>query len=82
MIEITRDQKEVVLKVETGLEPKANVFLFKWNCNDECYATLLRDHMHERLNRKLAAIREEAYLQGWKDAKAKTAKKTWFSRWW
>jgi len=48
----------------------------------EVDAKLRVRHFDEQLEKKLEAIRREAYAQGWKDAKAKTVRQTWFSRWW
>lgn len=81
MIEFLREGSLIKVKVKT------TVLGGHWwapviECNSEPYASLLRQHMHEDLNHKLEAIRREAYLKGWKDAKAKVKKETWFSGWW
>lgn len=82
MIQFTIDGKDLLVRIESELPPKENVYLLRWNTADACYANLLGDHLRSKLNNKLRAIREEAYEQGWKDAKAKRKKKDWFSGWW
>jgi DNA-binding NtrC family response regulator len=52
--------------------------LLSWNCNSELLAELLVSHLRRRLGNKISEARQEAYAQGWKDAKAKRAKRTWF----
>lgn len=45
------------------------------------HAFMLKESLSKKLCDTLQGIREEAYEQGWADAKAKRKKCTWFSRW-
>lgn len=45
-------------------------------------AELLKKQLDSHLSSNLERIRREAYNEGWKDAKAKVKKKTWFAGWW
>jgi hypothetical protein len=82
MISFERNVQElrVCVDSETGVE--RSVYVFTCHFSNEATAAIVRDYLHEKLNGKLCLMREEAYNQGWKDAKAKKAKTKWFSRWW
>jgi len=81
MIEFIKDGEEVLVKVNTSSSINWHIKA-KFNCNSELYAALLRQELHSHLNNTLERIRKQAYEQGWKDAKARTKKETWFSGWW
>lgn len=57
-------------------------FPMSFDCGNEAYAGLLVRAMVNRMEAKLKAIRDEAYEQGWKDAKSNKARSTWFSGLW
>jgi len=42
------------------------------------FAAFVVRAMQEQLGNKIKEIREDAYNEGWRDAKAKRAKKKWF----
>jgi hypothetical protein len=54
----------------------------------EVHASLLANHMQERLDEHIKKVRQAAYEKGWQDAKAKKAKCTYFDwafhviEWW
>jgi hypothetical protein len=79
MIEFIAESKEVAVKVTTSVGWHITA---RFNCDSVLYAILLRKELDEKLNRELNRIREEAYQKGWRDAKAKKVKETWFSSWW
>jgi len=80
MITFERSDTELKVIVETNL---GSSYWLYWKCSDKQYAMLLREHIEQKLSRKLEQIRRESYEQGWKDAKSKkVAKKTWFKSWW
>jgi hypothetical protein len=54
-------------------------FRLVYNAGAEWAARLLHADLRERLSQRMRQIRQEAYAQGWKDAKAKRRKETWFS---
>jgi len=71
------------VKAEIGSTwPLDQSYLFYWECGREDFAKLLRDNLQKRMNHEIRKIREQAYAAGWKDAKAKRQKETWFSEVW
>jgi hypothetical protein len=70
------------IKVEINPGINGSAMLLYWETNSSMLVHLLRDKLHDELNKKLTEMRREAYESGWRDAKAKSAKKTWFSGWW
>lgn len=80
MINILRRDTDLVVKINTG--DLGFTYELTWNCKDNAYAELLARKMTAELTGKLEAIRQEAYLDGYKDGRAKRGKKTWFKRWW
>lgn len=77
MIEFKRDGTKVKIWTDCGVSDRS-VFVTEIECGSEIYAILLRQKFADRLASRLEQIRHEAYTQGWKDAKAKDAKKEWF----
>lgn len=57
------------------------LYHFTWKTHDEAYAQMLAYHVNKSLKEKMQEIRQQSYEQGWKDAKAKRKKETWFSGW-
>ena len=82
MIKIFRNDKDVCLDFTLKVPTHTLVwdYHFTWHCADAVAAGFITHAMDKQLGDRLAAIREEAYEQGWKDAKAKRHKNTWFSR--
>ena len=57
-----------------------NAILMKWETQNEIFCALLADRLRDQLFEMMKKVREEAYDQGWRDAKSKKgAKETWFS---
>jgi hypothetical protein len=74
----TNDSAVVTVKVQ-GQYPVGNwEYPFEFRAREKDYAMLLASNLREHLSRKIREAREEEYLAGWKDAKAKRAKRTWF----
>lgn len=82
MITFSRNDNKVIVKVEHGIFHGDQYFELDILQNYQYQAQLLRNALELNLSRKLEEIRKEAYEQGWKDAKAKRKKQTWFSGWW
>lgn len=82
MISFKRIDNKVEVQVKHGVLFNDQYFTLNINETYAYQAELLTRQLNDQLQKKLEAIRKEAYEQGWKDAKAKSAKKTWFSRWW
>lgn len=78
MIKVWKSGTQIKLEVDPGMSDKS-VMYFYWNCGTEWYTELLRKQLDERLRASLQKIREDAYNDGWKDAKAKKMRRTWFS---
>ena len=78
MFKFQRDGTKCQARVDTGLKESDGyakpIFPFTWECGNEWTAILLVRHMFERLSVWYNNIREEAYRQGWADAKAKRVK--------
>jgi hypothetical protein len=79
--DICRDHSDVWIEIESGLETRRPVFCFGYGCDSQETAELLRWHIQKVIGDRIARVREEEYNEGWKDAKAKPAKRTRFSRW-
>jgi len=58
------------------------LFHFEWETNNRAFAGLLSAEMDKQLQTELERIRREAYERGWKDAKAKKPKETYFDMGW
>ena len=83
MIEFVKDGLEARIKITSFFNWIGDrVYTMKWNCNDSEYASLLTKRFQDTMEEKLRTIRHEAYEAGWKDAKAKKARETWFSGAW
>ncbi len=82
MISFKRTDNIVVVQVKHGVLFNDEHFTLQIASSHAYQAELLNRQLKDQLENKLEAIRKEAYEQGSKDAKAKRAKKTWFSRWW
>lgn len=54
-------------------------FFLVYNAGCEWAARLLLSDLDQALCNRMEKIRREAYAQGWKDAKARRRKETWFS---
>jgi hypothetical protein len=52
-----------------------------WEAGHEASAAAAADWLNRELQRKVAEARELSYQQGWRDAKAKRAKRDTFSGW-
>lgn len=79
MIEIKQNESELVVDLTAGYEAQSSRFSLRFNVGTDWAASLLVWHLRRRLDAHIEATRKEAYAAGWKDAKAKTKKQTWFS---
>lgn len=81
MFTFERDGTSLKLQVEAKTYIAKRWYSFSWQCTDEIYADLLVKNFQEHLSNRLQGIRRSAYEEGWKDAKAKKKKETWFAGW-
>lgn len=82
MIEISNKGSNVTVNVKGRYPVMDWTWNFSIDVTHEAYAKMLGENLRESMSFRLCAIREEAYRQGWKDAKAKTKKQGWFRRTW
>jgi hypothetical protein len=79
MISIAHHDRQVIVTVR-GQWPVAETnFIATCELGNDVYATLVADNLRRHLCSTLIVIREKAYEQGWKDAKAHNRKADWFS---
>jgi len=80
MLNFFREDTRVKISFDVKIPKRDDrVYTFYWECGDENYAGLLADCIEREFDRRVMKARAEAYEQGYKDAKAKRAKRTWFS---
>ena len=76
MIKIIKKDSKVSLEFVVNIPEMGNrYYTFEWNCNSPEYAGLLAKAMRNGLWSKIGQVRQEAYENGWKDAKGKRAPK-------
>ncbi len=68
----------VVIEFHNGMAGNA-VWKFSNNCGNRYYAGLAADALQNQFQDMLCAIRQDAYEDGYKDAKAKRKRKDCFS---
>lgn len=69
---VSHDKKACVLEVSVRVPfMGAMDYQFRWITNDDCYSGFLA----EAVNKSIHEIKVEAYAQGFRDAKAKRAKR-------
>lgn len=73
---------QVTLDVYTDLDCALSVLEFRFETGHQYVAQLLARHAAQGLESTLAEIREKAYGEGWKDAKAKRRAKKQFCETW
>lgn len=78
MIKFNSSGGDVKIVVDSGV----GKFTFTHHCAEDYLAGLMRDQYEKHMNSVLEQERRKAYDQGWKDAKAKRKRETWFSGWW
>lgn len=77
---ISRDNK-VIAQLNCG--GMASKWWYHFTCQrqDEAEALLLLDNLNKELERRVKQLCKDHYERGWKDAKAKRKKETWFRGW-
>jgi hypothetical protein len=74
---ISREGTRVVLHIRVDLVNET--FEWSYNAGTEWAAILLRNALVSALGSRMTQAREEAYNEGWKNAKAKKPRQGWFS---
>ena len=79
MIKFKRDGTLATVTIEAAIPYyDRRVFPMTFDCSTEVYAGLLTNLLEETVEASVRLAREEAYAKGYKDAKAKRRKETWF----
>lgn len=78
MIRFRTNGSDVKIDVQSGV----GEFTFSHNCGQDYLAGLMRDQYERHMNSVIEELKRKYYNEGWKDAKAKRKKATWFSGWW
>lgn len=78
---IKLERKATKIQLNVTCPRNGYTYYFTYECGDgkEDYAILLREALADGLFNALRNTRSEAYDRGYKDAKKKTRKETWFS---
>lgn len=78
MIRFLRDGNKVKINIEHGIFHSDSYFPLSIEQSADYQAELLRAALQTNLNRHLELMKQKYYNEGWKDAKAKTKKRTSF----
>ena len=74
-----KDSNEVTLSIHTG----TNATKPYWNVpiifSDPIVAEIMGNHLREMMETTITKIRQANYEMGWRDAKSKRLKRTWWS---
>ena len=80
VIRIGHEGPDVTVDIQHGLGgTDAKEIRLTWRCGSDITAAALARVLRNALGDRVQAIGQEAYIRGWKDAKAKRAK---LSTWW
>lgn len=79
-----REGTVVKTKLASGLDTKHNLFPFSFECNDEEFAELLKEHLNKRFNEDKKAVCEQAikFPTGYFTAQQLTDLKRWLRNNW
>ena len=75
---ISDDKKHVGIAIEDSTIGK---IVFWRQSSSEIEATLLQAHLSGKVDASMEAIRKVSYLRGWRAAKSKHNKESWWSCW-
>ncbi len=78
MIELMRKGEAVEVRIDSGSGVKATIRSGRIKFQDEDVAAVMLSAYEDMLFNALQTMRREEYKAGWKDAKAKRRKRTWF----
>lgn len=80
MIEFAHRDNILQIKIQTCLDTERPVLLREWTCGSGIEAAALKHFLQKRLADLVEAARRQAYLDGYRDGRAKRGKQTYFSR--
>lgn len=78
VIGIRSEKNDLVVSFRAGYPIDGLIFELRWAAGSEWSARLLAHSLRSRISDLLSRIRREAYEDGWRDAKAKRRKATWW----
>lgn len=85
MLSVTRDKKTVRINIDTDLpysDGEHSVRMqFDCECDETYSAELLLRYIRNRIQNAVSTAREDAYNQGWSDAKKRLTKADYFPGW-
>lgn len=73
-LQIQRDGNKAKITLDTKARMdgvQADHISLTWECSTELFAALLVERLRDNLRETIAAIRKDAYEEGWRTAKAK-----------
>mgnify|MGYP000940187421 CR=1 FL=1 len=79
ILNVSRDGARVIVTVTPGGYLGDRGFEFSFPAPNDWSASLLVGALRDALHGAIKRAREEAYADGWRDAKAKRKRATWFS---
>jgi hypothetical protein len=82
MISFKRTENKVQVNIEHGIFGQDDFFALYINQGIDYQAELLRNALQENLNRHLTDLKRKYYEKGWKDAKGKKKKESFFFGGW
>lgn len=83
MIHFTTKDDQLVVSVSFGKSVGNFSQSFSLTLPHSVDAKLYQQHFEQEMERRIKALREQSYLQGWRDAKAhKGGKQSWFYGGW
>lgn len=76
------DQCECDVRIAVPGLDSDRVFYFKWCPNNETYAQMLVNEMSKQMRDQISELKRDFYEQGYRDAKQKRRKRTFFPTTW
>ena len=78
MIKFKRNNTLIEVEIEHGIFYNDDFYNLEIRCSGEIEAELLKRQLQKNLDKHLSKIYAHAYNEGWKNAKAKSKKRTDF----
>lgn len=73
------DCSNVEIRVDVNVSHECSIYTATIDAHTPAFAEIVADHLTRSLANTMETIRRRNYERGWKDAKAKRTKKSWFS---
>jgi hypothetical protein len=79
VIEFKREGTKVLVDVQTGIASERSTMRLSWETGSEWFAVLLVDQLRQQLGDAVKKRVEDSYNEGYKNGRAKVAKRQYFS---